>query len=238
MTTRQTCQPEKMFSSSSILDDKSTERSGLLNVFAQEVIDELHFARNLHEQVLLPFGMFPFDNEQEIVCLSPDPMHLAAAEGQEEFASLFINIYDLNKKNQDVTALSLALYCGHLRLAQMLLRSGARPDCSPKINSLHAAARQGYREEIAHFVKDFGIDPDVQDKDGATPIVYALLQPEKAAWETICFLFYLGATKDLVVGDGWWTYAELARSSGKDWLADKLEEVCGDASSCTMDFDQ
>ena len=238
MTTRQTCQPDGVFSLSSILDDKSPGQLRFLMVFAQEVIDELHFARNVHEQVLLPFGIFPFDDEQEITHLSADPIHLAAAEGQEQLASICINVSDLNKKNQDVTALSLALYRGHLRLAQMLLRNGARPDCSPKINSLHAAARQGYREEMEHFVKDYKVDPDIQDKDGATPVVYALLQPEKAAWKTICFLFYLGATKDLVVGDGRWTYAELARSLGKDWLANKLEEVCGDASSCTMDFDQ
>jgi len=122
-------------------------------------------------------------------------------------------------------------------VAQMLLRNGARPDCSPKINSLHAAARQGYREEMEYFVKDFKVDPDILDKDGATPVVYALLQPEKTAWKTICFLFYLGATKDLVAGDGLHTYAELANSLGKHWLADKLEEVCDDASSCTMDFD-
>jgi ankyrin repeat protein len=130
-------------------------------ISTQEVINELHFARNAHKQVLLPFGIFPFDDEQDITRLSANPIHLAASKGQEELARILINISDLNKKNQDITALSLALYRGHLRLAQMLLRNGARPDCSPKINSLHAAARQGYKEEMEHFVKGFNVDPDI-----------------------------------------------------------------------------
>ncbi|RSL77536.1 hypothetical protein CDV31_017321 [Fusarium ambrosium] len=165
------------------------------------------------------------------------PPNLAAAYWKEDIVAILINVSDLNKKDQDVTALSLAVYCGHRRLARMLLENGARPNCSPNTSSLHAAGRQGFKEEMEQFVKGSKVDPDIEDKDGATPIMYALQQPEKEAWETIGFLFYLGAARDLVVGDGLWTYAELARGMGKDWLADKLEEVSDDASSRTMDFE-
>jgi hypothetical protein len=40
-----------------------------------------------------------------------------------------------------------------------------------------------------------------------------------------------------MVGDSRWTYAELAKGLGKNWLANELKEVGGDDSSCTVDFD-
>ncbi|KAM6506838.1 hypothetical protein FALCPG4_018659 [Fusarium falciforme] len=207
-----------MFPMNFLLNHRSSGRVGLFVDLAQKFIDDLQCASNVDEQVTLPFTIFPLGGQRH-----------------EDIVAILINASDLNKKDQDVTALSLALYCGHRRLARMLLENGARPNCSPNISSLHAAARRGFKEEMEQFVKGSKVDPDIEDKDGATPIVYALQQPEKEAWETICFLFYLGAAKDLVVGDGLCTYAELARGMGKDWLADKLE-VSDGASSRTMDF--
>ncbi|KAH7000889.1 hypothetical protein EDB80DRAFT_721135 [Ilyonectria destructans] len=115
----------------------------------------------------------------------------------------------------------------------MILEHGVRPERS----SLHAAARRGLRNEIVQFVQEFDIDPDIEDQGGATPIVYALQLPEEEAWATICLLFYLGARKDLEVGDNSWSYADLAKSMGKDWLAAKLEEVSDDSSSHTLDLE-
>jgi hypothetical protein len=207
----------------------------LLNL-AHEVTEGIKATGKVHEEVMLPFGIFPFEKKQAVTRRFFDPKCLQDLGGQEELDAKFISFHGLHTTYQEVPILSLALCSGNRRIARILLLEGARPNESPQISSLHAAARRGFRKEMKQFVKDFKIDPDIQDKDGATPIVYALLQPEKKAWKTVRFLFYLGATKDLVVGDGWWTYAELARSLGKDWLADKLEEVCGDASSCTVDF--
>ncbi|KAM6529651.1 ankyrin repeat [Fusarium falciforme] len=198
-----------------LLNHRSSGRVGLFVDLAQKFIDEPQCASNVDEQVTLPFSIFLLDDQRDSTRLSATPMHLAAAYGKEDIVAILINASDLNKKDQDVTALSLALYCGHRRLARMLLENGARPNCSPNISSLHAAARRGFKEEMEQFVKGSKVDPDIEDKDGATPIVYALQQPEKEVWETICFLFYLGAAKDLVVGDGLWTYAELARVWGR-----------------------
>lgn len=122
---------------------------------------------------------------------------------------MVVRTSDVNKSNQDVTALFLALYRGHCRLAQMLLEHGARPDCSPSISGIHAAASRGYKEEMELLDKRFWFDPDVKGKVGATLVVYALQQLEKEAWETVLFLFYLGATKGLVVGKDLQTCAEL-----------------------------
>ncbi|KAJ4187102.1 hypothetical protein NW759_016902 [Fusarium solani] len=179
-----------MFPMNFLLNHRSSGRVGLFVDLAQKFIDDLQCASNVDEQVTLPFTIFPLGGQRD-----------------EDIVAILINASDLNRKDQDVTALSLALYCGHRRLARMLLENGARPNCSPNISSLHAAARRGFKEEMEQFVKGSKVDPDIEDKDGATPIVYALQQPEKEAWETICFLFYLGAAKDLVVGDVLWTYA-------------------------------
>ncbi|KAH6953923.1 hypothetical protein BKA56DRAFT_467013, partial [Ilyonectria sp. MPI-CAGE-AT-0026] len=82
---------------------------------------------------------------------------------------------------------------------------------------------QGKDLRIIKFLQDFGVEVDIEDMDGATPVVYALQLPEKEALETSSLLFNLGAKKDATVGDGCWTYADLARSMGKEGLSTWLE---------------
>ncbi|RSL77337.1 hypothetical protein CEP51_009172 [Fusarium floridanum] len=227
----------QVISHGSVRKHRSTVRLALLLGLAHDVTEGVKAARKVHEEAMLSFGIFPFENKEAVTRRFFDPKCPQGLGSQEEFDVKFISFHGLHTTYQEVPILSLALCSGNRHVARILLREGSRPSESLQISSLHAAARRGYREEMEYFVKDFKVDPDILDKDGATPVVYALLQPEMAAWETICFLFYLGAIKNLVVGDGLHTYAELANSLGKHWLADKLEEVCGDASSCTMDFD-
>ncbi|KAM6512089.1 ankyrin repeat [Fusarium falciforme] len=163
-----------MFSMHFLLNHRPSGRVGLFVDLAQKFVDDLQCASNVDEQVTLPFSIFPLDDQRDGTRLSATTMHLAATYGKEDIVAILINASDLNKKDQGVTALSLALYCGHRRLARMLLENGARPNCSPNISSLYAAARRGFKEEMERFVKGSKVDPDIEDKDGATPIVYAL----------------------------------------------------------------
>lgn len=239
-----------MFSLPSLLNYIPFRRVEFVVDSAQKFIDDLRCVSNVEDQVTLPFGIFPLDDfksygntplylPQDGTRLSVSPLHLAAAYGKEDILALLLSVSDINHQPQGhgITALSLALYCGHIHLARMLLEHGARPECSRQVSSLHAAARRGFRDEIVQFVKEFNIDPDIEDQDGATPIVYALQLPEEEAWSTICLLFYLGARKELEVGDDLWSYADLAKSMGKDWLAAKLVEVSDDSSSHTLDLE-
>ncbi|KAK7431673.1 hypothetical protein QQZ08_001892 [Neonectria magnoliae] len=239
-----------MFSIDFLLDHGPFGRVEFLVDSAQKFIDDYRRVSKAEEEVTLPFGIFPLDDfqsygntpvylPQDDTRLSVSPLHLAAAYGKEDVIALLLRVSDANHQPQGegVTALSLALYCGHLHLARMLLEHGAHPDRSRQLSSLHAAARRGFEAEIVQFVQDFEVDPDIEDQDGATPIVYALQLPELEAWSTICLLFCLGARKDLVVGDELWSYPELAKSMGKDWLAAKLEEVLDDSSSHTLDLE-
>ncbi|RTE68820.1 hypothetical protein BHE90_016799 [Fusarium euwallaceae] len=176
--------------------------------------------------------------------LDATPMHTAAVRGKMDVIAHLLKLksYDVNDDHQDAPALSLALYSRNLDVAELLLSGGAQPGCGLLFNALHAAARCGVKNETELFVKHYRVDVDVQDKDGATPVVHAPHLPEDQARETIRLLFELGAIPKREVGKYAWTYSALAKAMGKRKLAVELanrtlqtaEEASDDGSSCTM----
>ncbi|KAH7116465.1 hypothetical protein EDB81DRAFT_668723, partial [Dactylonectria macrodidyma] len=128
-----------------------------------------------------------------------------------------------------ITAFFLALYYKHLSIVRLLLERRAHPSSPCSFNSLHAAARGGFEKEIIMFIQDFEVKVDIKDIDRATPIIYALQLLEKEASETIPLLFSFGAKKDAIVRDGCWTYANLARSMGRERLVTWLESEANDS---------
>lgn len=160
---------------------RSTVRIALLLGLAPDVTKGIKAAQKVHKEVMLSFGIFPFEKKEAITRRFFDPRCPQGLRSQEEFDVKFISFHGLHTTYQEVPILSLALCSRNRHIARILLQEGSRPSESLQISSLHAAARRGYREEIEHFVKDFKVNPDILDKDGATPIIYALLQPEIAA---------------------------------------------------------
>ncbi|KAH7237900.1 ankyrin repeat-containing domain protein [Fusarium solani] len=225
----------------------------------QASIDDYRRTSNVIEKKTLPFSIFALEDFQSFgrktVYLPRDetrlkvtPIQDAAARGKEDVVAILLKSSNLNDRHQDASALSLALYSGNVHVAELLLNRGARPGCGRLINSLHAAARHGLNGEIELFVKFHGMDVDIEDKDGETPVMHALRLPEDQASETIRLLFKLGARIDLEIGERSWTYSALARLMGMHMLADELaagvlEEAAGEAaddrsSSCTMDVER
>lgn len=93
--------------------------------------------------------------------------------------------------------------------------------------------------EIWRFVRVYDIDPDFEDKDGATPAVYALYLPEEQALDTISLLFDLGAKTDAQFGENCcWTYADLSRAMGKEGLTSWLESKADESYAYTVEFVQ
>ncbi|KAL0929474.1 uncharacterized protein CTRU02_215640 [Colletotrichum truncatum] len=104
------------------------------------------------------------------------PLGYAAALGQfEAVVSLLHQKEDVDGQHPEgaSTALTLALFGGHEKVAKLLLDKGAQPDASLGYNALHAAARMGFNDIITILIDDYGVDPNVEDLDGTTPIGYA-----------------------------------------------------------------
>ncbi|RSL38358.1 hypothetical protein CEP54_016415 [Fusarium duplospermum] len=223
----------------------------------QASIDDYKRTGNVFEKRTLPFSLFPLEdfqsfgrktiylpqNETRVIVT---PIHDAATRGKEDVVALLMKCSDINWEHQDVSPLSLALYNGNLDAAELLLNGGADPGCGTLITSLHAAARRGLKKEIETFVNIHGIDVDVEDKDGATPVVHALRLPEEQARSTIRLLFKLGANPGVEIGERGWTYSALASVMGMRTLADELAdgvleeaaEEAADDRSCTMELER
>lgn len=249
-----------MFSIQSFLPYVSLGQVEFIVDLIQASIDDYNRNSNVIERKTLPFSLFPLEDFQSFggrtvylpqheTRLNVTPMHDAAARGKQDVVALLLMLLkscSVNDKHQDASALSLALYSENFHVADLLLKGGAQPGCGLLINGLHAAARRGLRNEIEIFVKYYGVDVDVQDKDGATPVVHALRLPEDQARETIRLLFELGAIPGLEIGKWAWTYSALAKAMGKHTLAAELadgvleaaEEASDDGSSCTMTIER
>ncbi|KAM0360128.1 hypothetical protein ACHAP4_003760 [Fusarium culmorum] len=112
-------------------------------------------------------------------------------------------------------------------IAAVLLEYGARPGTISSQAGIHGAAWSGLNETIMEYVEDYNVDPDLRDRSDATPIIYAMFgrQDEMGAWETIKHLFESGATLDLFLTEEKLSYFDIARRTGKAFLAQKFQEM-------------
>ncbi|KAM0369140.1 hypothetical protein HYE67_000035 [Fusarium culmorum] len=105
----------------------------------------------------------------------------------------------------------------------LLSSAGANPGRPFSPNGLHGAASQGLQEQIGYYVLCRNVPVDVRDETLLTPIMYAMGLDSPHDWDTIKYLFKLGASPVAKVCDSGYTYAQIARKRGKEELAQKLE---------------
>ncbi|KAF4468249.1 Ankyrin repeat and SOCS box 3 [Fusarium albosuccineum] len=220
--------------------------------FITNLLKALLDRARVEEDITLSVGVFPmlgftrgddgspiYTPERTTVVRSASLIHLAAIEGDEDLISLLLPVKRLSSQScATFTPIFLALYYGNRQAAQLFLRSRPNlhgPHLYGPSTVLHAAARNGFRDEITQFIKDYEVDPDCEDVNGATPILYALQQPPNDAFTTICLLLALGADKNKRIQG--WGYSDIARSMGHKWLADWFENLCDDHSGDTIIYD-
>ncbi|KAH7123437.1 ankyrin repeat-containing domain protein [Dactylonectria estremocensis] len=181
-------------------------------------------------EITLPFSTFFLDDFERCYHgypwylpktknqFSVTPLILAAIEGRNDVMSVLLHFSDINEQPKDsgVTALFMALLFGHAKTATMLLDRGAQLRACGR-SALHAAARSGLDDIMTRLVREFDVQPDVEDVDGATPILYSLQLPKEKAEATIMRLRQLGASGDLDLVDDW-TFKDIARAMGKESL--------------------
>ncbi|KAH7230104.1 uncharacterized protein BKA55DRAFT_526476 [Fusarium redolens] len=164
---------------------------------------------------------------EEFTCTAMlSPLCLAASKGLTEVVR-FLERFDSTDKHRDLNlALFLANRSGHLETSALLLEKKANPLQAFSANGLHGAAWRGLYEHIRTYTRDGYVDPDILDGSSATPVIYAILgiQDEQGAWETINYLFNLGARPWRRFGIQQLSYSQIARRERRMFLARKLEE--------------
>ncbi|RGP81657.1 hypothetical protein FLONG3_213 [Fusarium longipes] len=127
-------------------------------------------------------------------------------------------------------ALFLAHFYGHKDVAEQLLRYGAKPGVETSVHcGIHGAAGRGQRDEIIKYITTCRVEPDVDDRSGGTPVIYAMSLDSPHDWNTIKLLFQLEANTQAKLGAGrlekFWSYPDFARAMGKEDLAKKIEQA-------------
>lgn len=81
------------------------------------------------------------------------------------------------KAEFNATPLMAALLGGYVHVMEYLLKNGANPDAVNKddLTALHLAARAGLTSAV-HKLIDFKADPNRADKEGRTPLMYAVMK--------------------------------------------------------------
>ncbi|KAI6080819.1 ankyrin repeat-containing domain protein [Hypoxylon rubiginosum] len=124
------------------------------------------------------------------------PLHMAAARGLGSVVSFLLEqkapINAVAGKSQ-WTPLLLALCERQGPTAKQLLYRGASLTMEGlDINALHLASAANLPDIVTYLVREKGMDINSEDRDGDTPLVYAILSPDTTK-EFIAYLVQIGA---------------------------------------------
>ncbi|EEE56453.1 hypothetical protein OsJ_05649 [Oryza sativa Japonica Group] len=90
------------------------------------------------------------------------------------------------------TALHWSAVRGHIQVAELLLKEGAKVDAADLYGyqTTHVAAQYGQTSYLYHIVAKWNADPDVPDNDGRSPLHWAAY---KGFADSVRLLLFLGA---------------------------------------------
>lgn len=111
-----------------------------------------------------------------------------------------VNIDTLTDKEQRNTGLHLAIYRGHLKVANYLIKNGAALELQNNDGEtpLMIASRHGHLEMVSKLL-DAGVNIDTQDKRGLTSLMHAALRNNK---DIVELLLNEGADKNIQDNNG------------------------------------
>ncbi|KAI3571708.1 hypothetical protein IWW34DRAFT_894835 [Fusarium oxysporum f. sp. albedinis] len=164
--------------------------------------------------------------------LEISPLAYAVIEGEstvisELLAGLKQSMQSTQFQDEIDNALFLADFFGQEEASDLLLEYRPDPGRKNSSNGLHGAAGQGLGEEILEYIWFSGADPDVLDRFGGTPIMYAMQLPAPHDWEIIELLIEEGADPcyGICIGGVSWPYPDISKAMGKPDLTKLLEEA-------------
>ncbi|KAF4333068.1 hypothetical protein FBEOM_13124 [Fusarium beomiforme] len=201
------------------------------------VVRSTHASQNKRvylEGTVFPLDAFTFSPRLSFkpldgTCIEVPPLCYAVLTGSVD--DVLVILAESKRTEQFQRDLDYGLFFAsrseNISAADLLLKSGANPGRPFSSNALHGAASRGELDEIGKYASYPNVSIDVQDETFATPVIYAMDLDSPYDWETIKYLFMMGARPEAKVGTSDYTYAQIAREKGKEDLAKKLEGYKG-----------
>ncbi|KAI1439512.1 ankyrin repeat-containing domain protein [Annulohypoxylon stygium] len=154
------------------------------------------------------------------------PLHLAASAGLCDAVTLFLDDgidVDVAAESLGWTPLFFALNKRRDRTARRLIDQGASLILGSGLTALHMAVAANLRDISTYLINDKGMDLNSGDRNGDTPLVYALTSPYTTE-ESILHLLTLGAdaNKRVFVSGQCWSPLSISLRCGRWDFAEKL----------------
>ena len=202
-----------------------------IDIRDRDGLTSLHFAAEYGHVVIIEMLVYHGldvnveDNE------GSTPLHSAAALGQLESVLTLLqlggrkSLTKIDKRN-NATPLHHAVAGGHKDVVTLLLREGCPVTTRARhgVSVLLVAARFGQKELIAYLI-GCGLNVNIEDEDGATPLHYAVYQGHL---ESVHALLRLGGRRamTMIAGDAGTPLHVAVRRGNKDIVSLLLSEGC------------
>ncbi|KAI1357997.1 ankyrin repeat-containing domain protein [Xylaria arbuscula] len=154
------------------------------------------------------------------------PLHLAALKGLRDTVALLLqNGVDIDTPTDHLrwTPLLFALNNKQSLVAKLLIDRGASLALKRGISAIHVSVASGLLDITEYLVKEKRTNPNIGDRQGDTPLIYAITSPYSTE-ESISHLFTLGAdfNQTTFVRGQYWSPLQIALKCERWELIEQL----------------
>ncbi|KAI1286516.1 ankyrin repeat-containing domain protein [Xylaria venustula] len=159
-------------------------------------------------------------------CHDLTPLHLAAWKGlRDTVALLLLNGVDIDTPTDQLrwTPLFFALDSKQSLMAKLLIDRGASLASESGTSAIHVSVAADLPDITEYLVKEKRINPNARDRQGDTPLIYAIKSPYSTE-KSISHLFALGANlnQTTFVRGQYWSPLRIALTCQRWELAEQL----------------
>ena len=133
-----------------------------------------------------------------------------------------------------MTALHWAAAFGNHELIKRIVAKGGNPAILMEdgSNAVHNAAYGGHLVTLRHLVEEYGVDPDIADRYGGTPFVWAIQQRHR---DIRNYLRARGVVPPSRTKEGWTPLMMAADAGDLEYIRELVEQDNADVNEATND---